>query len=68
MVIDEAVLEQPHPNTGERLKNLGLVYLCLGQEQEAKKYFEQAYGIYKVCFGERHPKTITVKENLDRCV
>lgn len=67
-VIDEAVLEQPNPTTGERLKNLGLVYLSLGQKQEAKECFVHAYAIYKSCFGEQHTKTITVKENLDRSV
>ncbi len=49
------------------LNNLGGAYFALGDLKRARPYLEQAYRIFNKFFGEQHPSTVTVKENLDAC-
>ena len=61
-----AHLERPnHPNVATDVNNLGSVLQDLGELQEARKCYEKALKICGLTFGEDHPKTKTVKKNLE---
>jgi hypothetical protein len=55
-----------HPQVAVRLKYMGLTCLSLGEKLKAKEYFEQAYVIFKECYREDHPHTVSVKESLEQ--
>jgi len=44
------------------LNNLGSAYFELGQEDQARPYFEKALVIFTHFFGTEHPHSIVVKE------
>ena len=52
---------QEHPSTALRRSNLATAYTALGDYEQAKKLFKQAYATLKAKLGEEHPTTKNCK-------
>ncbi|MCX6668271.1 MAG: tetratricopeptide repeat protein, partial [Methanothrix sp.] len=61
----EKVYGLEHPNVAIDVNNLGGVLRDLGDLQGAKRFYERALLIFLRCLGENHPKTKTVRNNLN---
>lgn len=55
LALRTATLGAEHPITAAALRNLGVVYLDQGRDEEALAMFEQADAIWRAAVGRRHP-------------
>lgn len=56
--------DEPHPDIGESLNNLGLILAESGQLDKAGGYYEQALAINRRLYGEQHPSVAIGLNNL----
>lgn len=56
--------QQPHPDVGESLNNLGLILAESGDLQQAGEYYTQALAINRKLYGEQHPAVAIGLNNL----
>ncbi|MDB9349358.1 tetratricopeptide repeat protein, partial [Nodularia spumigena] len=59
------LLGDNHPDVATSLNNLANLYYSQGRYDEAEPLYLQAFKIRQQVFGVDHPKTVTVRENLD---
>ncbi len=62
--LDQGAFEPGHPSIATRQSNLALVLKDLGELEEARDLLEASHASFKRKFGQDHPNTKIVRENL----
>ena len=62
--MQEHILNEEHSDTAMTYSNIGMVHFDLGDNEKALYFSKKALNILVKTNGHDHPKTITVRENI----